>query len=161
MARKIYVALFMLMSVLFLDGCAGGGKVRGIDASATERGVTIRLPESVLFAFSSSTLRENAQPLIDRLATVIKSSTRPVEVYGYTDSVGNSEYNQQLATQRATVVRQALIDRGIAASRITAYGRGDANPVASNATEEGRALNRRVEVLLVGERLSNVTAAGK
>ena len=80
-----------------------------------------------------------------------------MEVIGYTDSVGNSDYNQQLATQRAVSVRQALIERGIDPARLKAYGRGDADPVASNATAQGRAQNRRVEVLLVGEQLSSVS----
>ncbi len=67
-------------------------------------------------------------------------------VTGYTDSIGSDAYNLRLSERRAATVRDALVADGIAESRITTKGMGKANPVASNATEEGRAHNRRVEI---------------
>jgi OOP family OmpA-OmpF porin len=67
-------------------------------------------------------------------------------VEGYTDSVGSEAYNQQLSQRRADAVRQVMVDEyGVAADRVSAVGEGESDPVASNDTAEGRALNRRVE----------------
>ena len=66
-------------------------------------------------------------------------------VEGHTDSVGNDAYNQGLSERRANSVRQALIDEGVEASRVNAAGYGESNPIADNATADGRAMNRRVE----------------
>jgi outer membrane protein OmpA-like peptidoglycan-associated protein len=67
-----------------------------------------------------------------------------ITIEGYTDSDGSEAYNQDLSDRRAKSARDYLVRRGVAGTRITAYGRGEANPVASNATPEGRAQNRRV-----------------
>ena len=69
-----------------------------------------------------------------------------MRVDGYTDSVGTDKYNQGLSERRANAVMSHLVDRGVSASRLTATGYGESNPVASNDTAEGRALNRRVEL---------------
>jgi OOP family OmpA-OmpF porin len=68
---------------------------------------------------------------------------------GYTDSVGPASYNLKLSEMRAKAVAKALEERGIDASRLTAKGFGESNPIASNDTPEGRAKNRRVEVDLI------------
>ena len=68
-----------------------------------------------------------------------------MEVAGHTDSVGNADYNEELSRQRAESVRQYLLDRGVAADRVSARGYGELDPIASNETESGRAMNRRVE----------------
>ena len=65
---------------------------------------------------------------------------------GDTDSIGTDAYNQGLSERRAESVRSHLVDRGVSASRLTAVGYGESQPIASNETEEGRALNRRVEL---------------
>ena len=69
-----------------------------------------------------------------------------VEVAGHTDSVGNDGYNLKLSSQRADSVRAYLEGKGVAASRMTAKGYGEKNPIADNATEGGRDKNRRVEL---------------
>jgi OmpA-OmpF porin, OOP family len=71
-----------------------------------------------------------------------------VDVNGYTDSSGSDAHNQLLSERRADTVKQALIEDGVSASRISTRGEGASNPVASNATAEGRAQNRRVEIIL-------------
>ena len=69
-----------------------------------------------------------------------------VDVIGHTDSTGSRAYNMQLSQQRATAVSRALAQNGVDSRRMFVEGRGPDNPVASNATEAGRALNRRVEI---------------
>jgi OOP family OmpA-OmpF porin len=68
-----------------------------------------------------------------------------VEVQGFTDSIGTEEYNQGLSERRADAVRNYLVERGVDPKIISSKGYGESNPVASNDTKEGRALNRRVE----------------
>jgi outer membrane protein OmpA-like peptidoglycan-associated protein len=74
-----------------------------------------------------------------------------VAIEGFTDSTGSEERNQVLSEQRANAVREALLEMGISPGRITTRGYGKSLPVASNATEAGRQLNRRVEILLSDE----------
>ncbi|MEN8719821.1 MAG: OmpA family protein, partial [Oceanococcaceae bacterium] len=69
-----------------------------------------------------------------------------VEVAGHTDSIGGDAFNQQLSQRRAEAVRQYLIGKGISAERLTAVGYGESEPKATNDNEEGRELNRRVEL---------------
>jgi len=77
-----------------------------------------------------------------------KYPNRYVEVNGFTDSMGTDEYNLWLSDRRANAVKDALVRYGVNPGRITARGYGNANPVASDATAEGRAQNRRVEIVL-------------
>tara|TARA_Y100000588_G_scaffold358653_1_gene417009 strand:+ start:513 stop:782 length:270 start_codon:yes stop_codon:yes gene_type:complete len=72
-----------------------------------------------------------------------------VEVYTYTDNVGSASYNRGLSEDRAEIIKQLFIDRGIDASRIDTYGMGENNPVADNTTEAGRSQNRRAEIHFV------------
>lgn len=82
-----------------------------------------------------------------------------VTIEGYTDDRGGTALNQRLSTERARAVRQALVERGVDASRIEATGRGSAQPVASNDTVEGRAQNRRVELTFVADASRRVAEA--
>ena len=70
-----------------------------------------------------------------------------VEVAGHTDSIGTDEYNQGLSLRRAEAVRNYLVDKGIAADRLSIKGYGESQPVADNATADGRFMNRRVELI--------------
>ena len=72
-----------------------------------------------------------------------------IRITGHTDAVGSDEANQILSEGRANAVRDELIKRGIAAERIEAEGKGESEPIADNATEEGRAKNRRVEFTII------------
>jgi outer membrane protein OmpA-like peptidoglycan-associated protein len=73
---------------------------------------------------------------------------RSAVIEGYTDSVGTQEYNQGLSERRAESVRSYLIAQGVDSSRLAASGRGESNPVADNASSDGRQQNRRVEVVI-------------
>lgn len=114
------------------------------------RGMVITLSGSVLFASAKSSLLPAAQ---SRLKDVAKVLTRedPVSmmvVEGHTDSQGKASYNQTLSEERAQAVREYLVSSGIAADRISSKGFGSTRPVSENNTAEGRANNRRVEIVV-------------
>ena len=103
----------------------------------------------VNFDFDKSDIRPDAVPILDEAAKTLKEyGDITVSVDGYTDSIGTDAYNQALSMRRANAVRGYLERQGVPASRMTAKGFGESNPVASNATPEGRAQNRRVELIV-------------
>lgn len=114
------------------------------------RGMVLTLSGSVLFASGKSELLPSAQVKLDEIAKALTEqdpeSTMVVE--GHTDAQGAAEFNQQLSQRRAEAVRSYLVSRGIAADRITAEGHGLTRPVSDNGTAEGRANNRRVEIVV-------------
>jgi OOP family OmpA-OmpF porin len=107
--------------------------------------VTLHGPQ---FDFNKSTLKPDGKRLLDEAARTLKDKPdMNVSVEGHTDSVGSDAYNQKLSERRAKTVRDYLASEGVASSRMTVVGWGEAKPVASNDTAEGRAENRRVEVI--------------
>ncbi|MBW8307275.1 MAG: OmpA family protein [Thiobacillus sp.] len=103
--------------------------------------------EGVNFDFDKATLRQEDIGSLDNDVATLKSwGDVDIEVAGHTDSMGSDAYNMKLSKQRAEAVRNFLISRGVAADRLTAKGYGESQPVADNATEEGRFKNRRVEL---------------
>jgi outer membrane protein OmpA-like peptidoglycan-associated protein len=114
------------------------------------RGMVITLSGSVLFTSGKSELLPAAQMKLNEVAKALTEqdpeSTMVVE--GHTDSQGAAEFNQKLSRDRAQSVRDYLVSRGIAADRITAEGFGPTRTVGDNATAEGRANNRRVEIVV-------------
>jgi outer membrane protein OmpA-like peptidoglycan-associated protein len=114
------------------------------------RGVVITLSGSVLFVTNKSELLPGAQIKLNQVADALtqQDSESKIVVEGYTDSQGTASYNQDLSQRRAQSVRDYLVARGIAADRVTSQGYGLNRPVADNATAEGRANNRRVEIVV-------------
>ncbi|GGJ07154.1 OmpA family protein [Halopseudomonas pertucinogena] len=107
---------------------------------------SVRVELDVKFDFDRDTIRPEFRQDIQSLAEFMKtypSVTTTVE--GHTDSVGTDAYNQDLSERRANSVRQALIDEGVESSRVNAVGYGESRPIADNSTDDGRAMNRRVE----------------
>ena len=107
---------------------------------------SVRVELDVKFDFDRDTIRPEFRQDIQSLAEFMRtypSVTTTVE--GHTDSVGTDAYNQNLSERRANSVRQALIDEGVESSRVNAVGYGEARPIADNNTDDGRAMNRRVE----------------
>jgi outer membrane protein OmpA-like peptidoglycan-associated protein len=103
----------------------------------------------VHFNFNKATIRPEDMPILDQAAETLKEhGTIAVTVEGNTDNIGSEAYNEKLSVRRATAVRDYLAQHGIAVSRMTVVGKGASNPVASNDTEDGRAQNRRVELLV-------------
>lgn len=102
----------------------------------------------VNFASGSAEIPADAKPVLGKAAEVMKALPPPLrlEISGHTDSSGTSESNMLLSRQRAQAVADFLLERGVPRERLHAQGFGDGRPVATNATEEGRFYNRRIEV---------------
>lgn len=139
------------------DKCPGTPAGTVVDGS----GCPIKFPEQVVqkndatqgtyysniqFEFDSSVLKTESYSTLDRLAKDLRDNNASVTLDGYASAEGTEEYNLNLSKDRADAVKQYLVNAGVAASKITANGYGEANPVASNSTEEGRIQNRRVEI---------------
>ncbi|WP_175831406.1 OmpA family protein, partial [Burkholderia cepacia] len=109
----------------------------------------VNLSGDALFATDHATLAPTARESLDRmLSKQVNRTYSQVTVTGFTDSVGSDDYNLELSRRRAESVATYLKTHGLKADSMTVSGRGKADPVASNATPEGRASNRRVEILL-------------
>lgn len=114
------------------------------------RGIVITLSGGVLFASSKSELLPAAQVKLNTVAETLtqQDPESKMVVEGHTDSQGAAAYNQELSQRRAQTVRDYLVSRGIAPDRVTAAGFGSSRSVADNASPEGRANNRRVEIVV-------------
>ena len=126
-------------------------QLRDIEGKQTERGLLVTLGD-VLFAFNKAELTPQASPRLDKLARFLSQfPQRKLLVEGYTDAVGTDAYNMDLSERRAEAIREALVARGIDTTRVVTKGYGKAYPVADNASVDGRAVNRRVEVVIADE----------
>ncbi len=113
------------------------------------RGTVITLDNSVLFSVGESKLLPNARQRLQQVANALKlKPDSKITIEGYTDSQGPSSLNQRLSEERADSVRDYLVSRGIDADRINTEGFGESRPIASNSNPEGRAMNRRVEIVV-------------
>jgi outer membrane protein OmpA-like peptidoglycan-associated protein len=113
------------------------------------RGMVITLSGSVLFATGKSTLLPIAQDKIGEVAKALKDQGfKSILVEGHTDAQGSADKNQVLSLQRAEAVRAYLVHEGLPSDKVRADGVGSARPVADNSTPEGRANNRRVEIVV-------------
>lgn len=125
--------------------------LEGSGAGVTNTGsqLVVNLPEAVTFATGSALVQAGFQ---DELALVARNllahPNSTIEVVGHTDDVGSASYNQDLSERRARAVADVLIAEGVPSWRIATRGMGLNQPVASNATEAGRAQNRRVEIVI-------------
>lgn len=103
----------------------------------------------VNFDFDKSNIRPDAKVILDEAASILGRNTDvAVGINGYTDSIGSDAYNLKLSQRRADSVKSYLVGKGVSAGRLTTKGFGESSPVASNSTREGRAMNRRVELLV-------------
>ena len=119
----------------------------GAEVERVGEGIKVTLKENMVnFAFDKSDLQPLAKDNLDKLATVLKNNPDTnINIYGYTDSKGTDAYNLALSDRRAAAVKSYLVSQGIAASRMLTMGMGEADPIATNDTDAGRAQNRRVE----------------
>ncbi len=119
----------------------------GAEVERVGEGIKITLSENMVnFAFNSAELTSSAKTNLDKLATVlINNPDTNINIYGHTDNKGTAQVNQKISENRANSVKNYLISKGIASSRMITMGRGFSEPIASNDTEAGRAQNRRVE----------------
>lgn len=100
------------------------------------------------FEFGKATIAEHSKPSLDKLADVLKAKNFNLKLSGYTDNVGSQAYNLKLSKERAQAVKDYLLSQGVNDSQIVAEGFGKEHPIASNKTDAGRAMNRRVEFKL-------------
>ena len=109
----------------------------------------ISVSSEASFDFNRYTLKPEFKPTLNKVADVLYNdpNTR-IRVVGHTDSRGSDEYNQRLSEHRAQATADYLVSQGVAASQMTAVGRGESEPRADNATAAGRTQNRRVEIYL-------------
>ena len=132
---------------------AGGYSIGIADAGAVDLGASLAKAchvalYGVLFDFNKATLQPVSDAALQSVATILDGNkTLKLEIQGHTDNVGNDNYNQTLSEARAKSVVAWFSQHGVAAERLTAKGYGKSKPIADNGTDEGRARNRRVEVV--------------
>jgi len=113
----------------------------------------ITMNSEISFAYNSAQLTPAFHNTLDKVADILNRYQRSsIQITGHTDSRGSAQYNQQLSEQRAQSVKYYLADRGVDARRIVTEGRGESQPRASNNTEAGMQLNRRVEMLIIPDK---------
>jgi len=125
--------------------------MRDSGVTVTRKGddIVLNMPGNITFRTDSADLNAQFYKVLDGVAQVAKKYDKTIiEVAGHTDSTGTTEYNRQLSQRRANSVADYLSTRGVAQARIMTAAGGEDHPIASNATEQSRAANRRVEVTL-------------
>lgn len=142
----------------------GGGAIldkqeRDLRASLGNNNVTINntgdrlivtLPQDILFATGSSAVRPDLQRDLGAVASNLQAyPNSTIQVIGHTDSDGEAGFNQQLSESRANAVASVLLGNGISSGRVQAFGRGESQPVSSNLNAQGKAQNRRVEIVIL------------
>lgn len=121
----------------------------GVGVARQGENLILRMPSDVTFATNQSSLDARFLPVLDDVARVLNEYDRSlVDVIGHTDSSGGDAINQPLSERRASSVASYLIDRGVMRERLYVAGMSARNPIASNDTAEGKAQNRRVEILI-------------
>jgi len=134
----------------------------GVDVTETDGGnaILVNLPDGVTFAVNSYTINPAFRSTLDTVSDSLRTYPDSlVDVYGHTDSTGSESYNQTLSERRAQAVSNYLTSRGVSSARIRWQGFGEYAPIADNTTEQGRALNRRVEIKIIPITQADVAAA--
>jgi outer membrane protein OmpA-like peptidoglycan-associated protein len=129
-------------------------KLKGLQNAVKqdERGVVITLSGAVLFATGKHELLPAARSQLDEIAqALVGAKAQHISVEGFTDSTGSAKRNNHLSEQRAEAVGKYLTSKGLSPEAVKSVGRGSSDPIASNETAEGRATNRRVEIVIQGE----------
>ena len=127
-------------------------KLQGTGVSVTRQGnnIVLNMPSNITFGVDSSSINGQFFDVLNSVNIVLKEYDQTlVEIMGHTDSTGSQAHNQALSERRAQAVESYFLSRGIKPLRLATYGYGEGYPVASNNTNSGRQLNRRVEIVLV------------
>lgn len=124
--------------------------VPGAEVIKAGEGIIVKFDSGILFGFDQSDLKPEAKTNIQKLVQSLQDNAdTDILVIGHTDNVGRAEYNMGLSDRRAASVKNYAIAQGLSASRIKTEGKGATEPIASNETDEGRAQNRRVEIVIL------------
>ncbi len=119
----------------------------GVDVIREGDNLLLRMPSGITFAYDRADVQPQFQPTLNEVSSVLAQYPKTyIDVYGHTDSDGSDSYNQTLSERRAQSVSNYLTSHGVQSARIATRGFGESQPIASNATEEGKAANRRVEI---------------
>ncbi len=119
----------------------------GVDVIRQGDDLLLRMPSGITFAFNDASVQPQFRPTLDEVSSILSQYPKTyIDVYGHTDSDGSDAYNQTLSERRAQSVAGYLTSHGVQSARIATRGFGETQPIASNATEEGKAANRRVEI---------------
>lgn len=125
-------------------------KDSGVQVNRQGNDLNLIMPGNITFAVGKSDIRSDFYSVLNSVGQALKQYDQTtVRISGFTDSTGPLSLNQRLSEDRASSVRSYLLAQGVAAERIDSAGYGPANPIASNASEEGRQANRRVEIKLI------------
>jgi outer membrane protein OmpA-like peptidoglycan-associated protein len=126
-----------------------GSLSSNISVTNTGEYLIVNMPQDLLFAVDSAAVRPDLRSDLNAVAaSLLKYPNSRIEVIGHTDNTGSAAYNQDLSQRRAVAVTEVLRGAGVPGSRLAAIGRGEDAPIASNLTPEGRAQNRRVEIII-------------
>jgi outer membrane protein OmpA-like peptidoglycan-associated protein len=147
-----------------IGGTAGAFIGRRMDRQAAEiqkaipnaeviregEGIIVKFDSGILFDFDKTALKDAAKTNVQSLATSLNQyPDTDVKIIGHTDNIGKEAYNQGLSERRAAAVKAYAVSQGVPSSRLVTVGKGLSEPIADNATETGRAQNRRVEIVIV------------
>lgn len=128
-----------------------------IQVSSNELWLQIELKDSILFSSGSADTSEQAQKIFDEIAVIIRGYSNPIQVEGFTDNIPikSAKYptNWELSTARASAIVKYLASKGVAPERLSAVGYGEYQPVAENDTDQGRAQNRRVTIMVAKRKM--------
>jgi len=177
MIKQIQYFIASLALLILVTGCASHYTNKelhdifeneGFNVQETDRGIVVFLPE-VFFKFDSTELTESALVDLQFVGDVLsdpKASTRLIYIEGHTDSIGDASYNEALSLRRSNVVADSLISRNVGDDRVTRRGFGMKYPIAPNTMSdgsdnpEGRAQNRRVEIVVEESNVQTKTGGG-
>lgn len=156
----------LLVVVLFaLIGCATTSSdkaaEKAITVSQSSRGAVVTVSERILFDSGKSALKPEALDLVGSISHILNEKTkRNVLIEGHTDNVGGASFNNKLSEKRAEAVKTALVEKGVKRERLQTQGLGASQPKADNSTDEGRRINRRTEITILGENKDNLKSNG-
>jgi len=136
-----------------IAGCDGVPVAQAQPPVTPPTATKVVLNADTFFDFDKSTIKPEGKRVLDQVAQQASAiNLETIIATGHTDSIGTEAYNQKLSERRANAVKDYLVSQGVDPNRIYAEGKGETSPIASNATREGRAKNRRVEIEIVGSR---------
>lgn len=152
-AAGAYIGKYMDEQAAELERDLEGAKVERVG-----EGIKITFESGILFDVNKATLKDESKRELERLAAILnKYEDTNILLEGHTDSTGPEDYNMDLSIRRAQAVANYLASLGVNPTRFTVMGYGETQPIASNDTEEGRRLNRRVEIaIFANEKLKEV-----
>ena len=158
MLKHLYKLIIVTSLMTILSGCLSLGHLNYKQArmlkkqgfTLTEEGWTLRLPEKLLFGFDQSDIQAAQKPALEALSKQLQQyNLNKIKVVGHTDNIGDPSYNQTLSEKRASTVSQIFIETGFKTQNIQSMGRGASQPLVENSSEENRALNRRVNIIII------------